>query len=66
MSPSAASYREMALANIGFCYSQIGDGDEARQYYTECIQRFPESGLATTALRMMDTGMRSKLTSHGV
>jgi hypothetical protein len=29
MSPSAISYREMALSNIAFCYSQIGDGEQA-------------------------------------
>jgi tetratricopeptide (TPR) repeat protein len=40
MSPSAAAYREMALANIGFCYSQIGDGDQARRYYVECLERW--------------------------
>ncbi len=55
MSPSAASFREMALANIGFAYSQIGRGDEARYYYEKCLQRFPNSGLATAALRMMDS-----------
>lgn len=55
MSPSAVSYREMALANIAFCYSQIGDGEQARSYYEKCLQRFPESGLAITALRMMDS-----------
>ena len=66
MSPSAVSYRETALANIGFCYSQIGNGDHARQDYTECLRRFPESGLAATALRMMDSGRHGKQTSPGV
>jgi tetratricopeptide (TPR) repeat protein len=60
MSPSAISYGEMALANIGFCYSQIGDGDNARRYYAECLRRFPESGLATAALRMIDSGKPAK------
>ena len=55
MSPSASSFREMALANIGFAYSQIGRGDEARAYYETCLQRFPDSGLATTALRMLNS-----------
>ncbi|MCE9525927.1 MAG: tetratricopeptide repeat protein [Planctomycetales bacterium] len=54
MSPSAVSYREMALANIAFFYSQIGEGEQARSYYEKCLERFPESGLALTALRMMD------------
>lgn len=55
MSPSAASYREMALANIAFCYGQLGDGEQSRAYYRECLDRFPESGLATAALRMLDS-----------
>jgi len=55
MSPSAASYREMALANIAFCYGQIGDGQQSRAYYQKCLERFPKSGLATTALRMLDS-----------
>ncbi|MEP6789054.1 MAG: tetratricopeptide repeat protein [Acidobacteriota bacterium] len=55
MSPSAASFREMALANIGFCYSQMGRGEEARTYYKKCLDLFPNSGLAAAALRMIDS-----------
>jgi len=55
MSASAFSYREMALANIGFAYSQIGMGAEARVYYEKCLERFPNSSLATAALRMLNS-----------
>jgi hypothetical protein len=55
MSPSAASYREMALANIAFCHGQLGHGEECRAYYRKCLERFPGSGLATAALRMLDS-----------
>ncbi len=56
LSPSAASYREMAPANMGFCYSQFGDGHYARSHYQQCLlERFPDSGLAQTALNMMDS-----------
>jgi tetratricopeptide (TPR) repeat protein len=55
MSPSTASYREMALANIGFCYSQLGDGKQSRAYYQQCLDHFPYSGVATCALRMLDS-----------
>jgi tetratricopeptide (TPR) repeat protein len=55
MSPSAMSYREMALANIGFCYGQLGDGERSRAYFQKCLERFPGSGLATAALRMLDS-----------
>ena len=57
MSPSAISYREMALANIAFCYSQIGDGTHARQWYEACLAEFPQSGLAQVGLRIMDSAM---------
>ncbi len=55
MSPSAMSYREMAMANIAFCYGQLGDGQQSRAYYQKCLERFPESGVATAALRMLDS-----------
>ena len=55
MSASAASYREMALANIAFCYGQLGNGEQCRTYYQKCLERFPGSGLATAALRMLDS-----------
>lgn len=55
LSSSAMSYREMGLANIAFCYTQIGQGDEARRYYQKCLQQYPNSGLAMSALRMLDS-----------
>jgi tetratricopeptide (TPR) repeat protein len=64
MSPSAASYREMALANIAFCYGQLGDGEQSRAYYRDCLDRFPESGLATAALRMLDSVSTPAATSR--
>ena len=54
MSSSYASYREMALLNVAFCYSQIGDGKRSREYYEQCLERFPNSGMAKSALRMID------------
>lgn len=58
LSSSAISYREMALANIGFCHAQAGNGAAARAAYERCLEQFPESGLATSALRMMDAGIK--------
>ncbi|WP_144803871.1 tetratricopeptide repeat protein [Maribacter sp. MAR_2009_72] len=49
------SYREMALANIGYCYSQIGDGKKAKEYYERTLKEFPGSGLAKSALNMMNS-----------
>ena len=53
MSPSAMSYREMALLNIAFAHSQIGDGKTAKAYYERAIQEFPQSGMARAALRFI-------------
>lgn len=55
MTPSALSYREMALANIAFCYGQLGNGEACRSYYQQCLQCFPRSGVAAGALRMLDS-----------
>lgn len=57
MSAAAMSYREMALANIAFCYSQIGEGAKSRHYYEKCLERSPQNGVATAALRMMDSAV---------
>ena len=55
MSASKPSFREMALANIGFCYSQLGRGHEARAAYQKCLDRFPDSGLDLAALQMINS-----------
>lgn len=60
MSPSAAGYREMALANIAFCYGQMGEGRQSRHYYEKCLERFPDSGLAKAAIRMLDAAQQSR------
>ena len=59
MSPSAMSYREMALINIAFAYSQIGDGAKAKEYYKRAQEEFPDSGMATAALKMIESVERS-------
>lgn len=55
MSASAVSFREMAMINIAFCYSQTGQGTLAKAKYEECLERFPDCGAAIAALRMMDS-----------
>lgn len=55
LSSSKMSYKEMALTNIGFCYSQIGEGENARQYYERTLKEFPQNGIAISALKMMDS-----------
>jgi len=55
MSPSAMSYREMALINIAFAYSQIGNGKRAKEYYERAQKEFPNSGMANAALKMIES-----------
>jgi len=55
MSCSAISYREMALVNMGFCYAQIGEAQKARESYQAALDAFPDSAMAATALKMIET-----------
>lgn len=60
LSSSRASYREMALLNAAFCFSQTGASDRAVLTYQRCLQLFPGSGIAEAALRMIE-GFRPKV-----
>lgn len=53
-SSSRMSYREMALVNMAFCYSQTGDGRNAKQYYERVLSEFPDNEIARTSLRMIE------------
>lgn len=55
MNPSAMSYREMALINIGYCYVQLGKKEEAREYYQKTLAEFPHSELAKNYLKILET-----------
>jgi hypothetical protein len=59
MSASAMSYREMALCNIAFAYTQIGEGAKAKQFYQRALSEFPGSTMAAAALRMIDASERA-------
>jgi len=54
LSTSQMGYREMALNNVAFCYSQLGQGEQARDYYHQVLAKYPDNGLAQAALRMLD------------
>ena len=55
-SASSMSYREMALCNAAFAYSQLGDGARAIQLYEQTLREFPDSSLATSSLQMLRAG----------
>lgn len=64
MSPAAMCYREMALLNIAFAYSQIGDGEKAKEYYQRALSEFPGNGMASAALRMIESVEQYAKASH--
>ncbi len=55
LSSSRMSYKEMALNNIAFCYSQIGNGIKSKEFYERTLREFPESGLAKAGLNMLNS-----------
>ncbi len=55
LSSSRTSYREMALVNMAFCYTQIGEGKQAKALYEQALTEFPQSAIAQTALKMIET-----------
>ncbi|HET6225332.1 MAG TPA: tetratricopeptide repeat protein [Bacteroidia bacterium] len=55
-SSSKWTFKEMALCNIAFCYGQVGNGQKAKEYYQRVINEFPNNGLATAGLRMLNAG----------
>ena len=60
LSSSKMGYKEMALNNIAFGYSQIGDGKKAKEYYERLLVEFPKNGIAKVALKMIDSFEKSE------
>lgn len=55
MMASAMSYREMAMINIAFAYSQIGEGAKAKEYYHRVKEEFPHNGMADAAIKLIES-----------
>ena len=55
LSSSKMSYKEMGLCNIAFCYSQTGNGTKAKEYYERILDEFPNSVIASTALKFINS-----------
>ncbi len=53
LSTSSYSYKELALLNIAFCYTQLGDKTNATKYYNECLKLNPNNGPAKTSLTQL-------------
>jgi len=54
LSSSRITFREMALVNMAFCFGQMGDGKMARELYEKTLREFPDSKMASSALRMLN------------
>lgn len=55
LSASKMSYREMALCNIAFCYSQTMQAEKAKALYEQILQEFPDNGIAYYSLNSINT-----------
>ncbi|KEY17906.1 tetratricopeptide repeat protein [Kaistella antarctica] len=55
LSSSKLTYKEMGLCNIAFCYSQINNGQKAKEYYELTLKEFPKNGLAIAGLNMLNS-----------
>ena len=54
LSASKMTYKEMALCNIAFCYSQICNGPKGKEYCEQTLKEFHKNGLAIAALKMIN------------
>lgn len=54
LSATGTSYLAMGYTNLGFCHSQLGHKDEAKQYYQEVLLLDPGNGNARAALNMLN------------
>ena len=55
LSSSKMTYKEMGLCNIAFCYSQIGNGAKAKEYYEITLKEFPDNGIAISLLKLINS-----------
>jgi hypothetical protein len=53
LTPSRASYREMALVNEAFALVQLDRREEARAVYQRALAEFPDSPVAQTGLKFL-------------
>lgn len=49
LSPSALSYREMALNNMGYAFVQLKKYGKARERYQQLLDEFPDGEMADAA-----------------
>lgn len=60
LNSSKMCYREMALNNIAFGYSQIDEGNKSKEYYERTLLEFPSNAIAKAALKMIASAEKNK------
>ncbi len=55
LSASKLSYKEMALANMGFCYLRMDKKKDARKIYQRLLTEFPHNQQAKEALNALNS-----------
>lgn len=45
----------MALLNMAFSYSQLGNGMKSKEIYEKVIEDYPQNEIARSALRMLNS-----------
>lgn len=55
LSASKMYYREIALCNIAFCYTQTMEAEKAKSTYEEILKEYPDNGIAYYALNSINT-----------
>jgi tetratricopeptide (TPR) repeat protein len=54
LSSGRMSYLEMAMINMAYCHSQIGEGTKSKELYERTLKEFPDSQMAISALKMFE------------
>ena len=52
---SSISFHEMAMVNIAFCHTQLGNAKEAKALYQKALAEYPGSVIAQASLNMIET-----------
>jgi tetratricopeptide (TPR) repeat protein len=49
------SYRTMALLNLAFCHTQLGNGSKAVELYEQVLRETPDCAIAMVSLNMLNS-----------
>ena len=53
LSASGLSFRELALLNIAYCYSEMGDVPQVKSCYERILTEFPNNSMAQSSLNFI-------------